>query len=55
LPALGAEAGATPLTGELVRVIDRSGVWARVEASGGREGWIDGGRLLTLDARPLRD
>jgi hypothetical protein len=55
LPALGAEAGPTPLTGELVRVMDRSGVWARVAASGGREGWIDGGRLLTLDAKPLRD
>lgn len=55
LPALGAEAGATPLTGELVRVLQRDGLWVRVAASGGREGWIDGGRLLTLDARPLRD
>jgi hypothetical protein len=55
LPALVAEAGATPLTGELVKVMERSGVWVRVVASDGREGWIDAGRLIDLDARPLRD
>jgi hypothetical protein len=55
LPALGAETGATPLTGEIVRVEERRGVWARISAGGGRDGWIDGARLLAFDGRPLRD
>lgn len=55
LPALGAEPGPVPLTGELVHITERSGVWVRVVASGGREGWLDAARLLTLDARPLRE
>lgn len=55
LPALGAEAGVTPLTGELVRVNARSGVWVRIAASGNREGWIDAGRLLDLDGRALHE
>ncbi|HKS07473.1 MAG TPA: hypothetical protein VJR92_14295 [Gemmatimonadaceae bacterium] len=55
LPAMGAEAGPTPLTGELVRVAERSGVWVRVIAAGARDGWIDGARLLDLSGRPLRE
>jgi hypothetical protein len=54
LPALGAEAGPTPLTGELVRVTERSGVWVRVQLPGARDGWIDGARLRDLDAQSLR-
>jgi hypothetical protein len=55
LPAMGAEAGPTPLTGELVRVEERSGVWVRVVAAGARDGWIDGARLIDLGGRPLRE
>jgi hypothetical protein len=55
LPALGAESRAAPLTGEIVHVRDRSGIWVRVEATGGREGWIDGARVLNLDGNTLRD
>jgi hypothetical protein len=53
LPALVAEANAAPLTGELVHVVERKGVWAHVVASGGREGWIGADRLIDLDAHPL--
>ena len=55
LPAMGAEAGPTPLTGELVHIEERSGVWVRVIAAGARDGWIDGARLIDLDGRPLRE
>lgn len=54
LPALGADAGAAPLTGEIVHVRDRAGVWVYVEATAGREGWIDAARVLNLDGTPLR-
>jgi tetratricopeptide (TPR) repeat protein len=55
LPAMGAEAGITPLTGELVRVTDVSGVWVYVTGSSARDGWIDAARILDLDGRPLRN
>jgi hypothetical protein len=55
LPALGAEAGAMPLTGEVMTVLERSGVWVRVSAAGDRDGWIDAARVIDLNARPLRD
>jgi hypothetical protein len=55
LPALGSEAGITPLTGELVRVIERSGVWVRVKASTVRDGWIDAARVIDFDGQPLRN
>lgn len=55
LPAMGAEAGAVPLTGELLYVIDRSGVWVRVKGSGNRDGWVDAARVIDLNTHPLRD
>jgi hypothetical protein len=55
LPAMGAEAGITPLTGEVVKVIDVSGVWVRVRATSARDGWIDAARIIDLDGRPLRN
>jgi hypothetical protein len=55
LPALGSESGASPLTGEVVQVLERGPVWARVDAGGGRVGWLDARALLALDGRPLRD
>jgi tetratricopeptide (TPR) repeat protein len=39
LPALGAEPGAVPLIGEVVRVRERRGVWLRIELDAGRSGW----------------
>ena len=55
LPAMGAEAGPAPLTGEIVHVLERNGVWARISADNGREGWIDAARLLDLNGNRLRD
>jgi hypothetical protein len=55
LPALGSEAGATPLTGELVEVVERGPIWVRVRAGRDREGWMDANHLLGLDGRRLRD
>jgi hypothetical protein len=55
LPAMGAEAGITPLTGELVRVTDVSGVWVYVTGSSARDGWIDAARVIDLNGRPLRN
>jgi hypothetical protein len=55
LPALGSEAGATPLTGELVEVLERGPIWVRVSAGRDREGWMDANDLLDLDGRRLRD
>jgi hypothetical protein len=55
LPALGSEAGAMPRTGELLTVLEHSGVWVRVRAAGDREGWLDAARVLDRNARPLRE
>ena len=55
LPAMGAEAGPAPLTGEIVHVLERAGVWARISADNGRDGWIDAARLLDLNGNRLRD
>ena len=48
LPALGAESGAMPLTGEVARVLERRGVWTHLALDGGREGWIATERLAPL-------
>jgi tetratricopeptide (TPR) repeat protein len=48
LPALGADAGAMPITGEIARVIERRGVWLRLELDGQREGWYPAERALRL-------
>lgn len=55
LPAMGAEAGITPLTGELVHIEEISGVWVRVKSSSVRDGWIDAARVIDLNGRPLRN
>lgn len=48
LPALGAERGAAPLAGEVARLLERRGVWVRVELDGEREGWIPADRLRSV-------
>jgi hypothetical protein len=47
MPALGAERSATLTTGEIVRVLERRDVWARIAASGDREGWLEAERLTS--------
>lgn len=48
LPALGAEQGAVPLTGEVARVRERRGVWLHVSLDGGRAGWFPTERTWSL-------
>lgn len=40
LPALGADAGATPIVGEVGRVEQRRGVWVYVRLDASRAGWL---------------
>ena len=48
VPALGAQGGVVPLTGEVARVVARQGVWVHVWLDGGREGWIASERTAAL-------
>lgn len=48
LPALGAESGAVPITGEIARVDKREGAWAHIVLDGSREGWIPVERIAAL-------
>lgn len=48
LPALGADPGAVPLVGEVVRVRERRGVWLRLELEAGRSGWYPAERTYPL-------
>ena len=48
LPALGADAGSVPLVGEVVLVLERRGVWLRIEADAGRAGWYPVERTYPL-------
>jgi len=48
LPALGADPGAMPITGEIARVLERRGVWLYVELDGGRTGWYPTERTWSL-------
>lgn len=48
LPALGAEAGAVPLIGEVVAVVERRGVWSRIRLDADRAGWIPSERLASI-------
>lgn len=48
LPALGADPGAVPLIGEVVRVRERRGVWLRIELDAGRSGWYPDERTYPL-------
>ena len=53
-PALGMDRGPIVGTGEIVRIVGRRGVWARVEATDDRDGWIASSQLLLVsDRRPL--
>jgi hypothetical protein len=47
-PALGEEAGAETMTGEVGRVIGRQGAWTRLRLSDGREGWVEARRVQLL-------
>lgn len=48
LPALGADPGAMPMTGEIARVLERRGVWLHLELDGGRSGWYPTERTWSL-------
>lgn len=48
LPALGADPGAMPMGGEVGRILERRGVWYRIELDGGREGWYPAERTWPL-------
>ncbi|HET8771735.1 MAG TPA: hypothetical protein VFM71_12195 [Gemmatimonadaceae bacterium] len=48
LPALGADPGAVPLVGEIVRVRERRDVWVRIELGAGRSGWYPTERTYPL-------
>ncbi|HEV8410375.1 MAG TPA: BatD family protein [Gemmatimonadaceae bacterium] len=48
LPALGADAGAVPLVGEVAHIVQRQGVWTHIELDGERDGWIASERLMPL-------
>ena len=48
LPALGADLGAVPLAGEVAKILERRGVWQRIELDGEREGWIPAERVRSL-------
>jgi tetratricopeptide (TPR) repeat protein len=48
LPALGADQGAVPIAGEVVRVRERRGVWLRLELDAQRAGWYPAERTYPL-------
>jgi hypothetical protein len=48
LPALGADAGSTPIVGEVAVVTQRSGAWVAIRLDGGRAGWIPAERVAAL-------
>jgi len=48
LPALASDRGATLRTGDVARVLESEGAWARVAADGGREGWLDASTLAPI-------
>ena len=48
LPALASDRGATLRTGDITRVLQAQGAWARVAADGGREGWMDASALAPI-------
>jgi tetratricopeptide (TPR) repeat protein len=48
LPALAADRGATLRTGDVARVLEAQGAWARVSADGGRVGWMDAAALAPI-------
>ena len=48
LPALASDRGATLRTGDMTRILEAQGAWARVSADGGREGWLDAAALALI-------
>lgn len=51
LPALAADRTARAAAGEVARVAERGGEWARVVLPDGREGWVERQRLLSIATR----
>jgi hypothetical protein len=49
LPVMSAEQSGAVRMGEVTRVVERRGAWARVAAGSGGDGWIDATLLLPLD------
>lgn len=52
-PALGADRAANTEVGEVARVRALHGVWSRVVLDGGRSGWIESSRLISLGDPPI--
>ncbi|MEO6209186.1 MAG: hypothetical protein ABIQ10_03560 [Gemmatimonadaceae bacterium] len=48
LPALASDRGATLRTGDIARILESEGAWARVSADGGRQGWMDASALARI-------
>jgi hypothetical protein len=48
LPVMSTEQSGAVRMGEVARVVERRGAWARVAAGGGGDGWIDATLLLPL-------
>jgi hypothetical protein len=52
-PALGADRASNVEVGEVARVRALQGVWSRVVLDGGRSGWVESSRLISLAAPPI--
>jgi oxygen tolerance protein BatD len=52
-PALGADRASGVEVGEVARVRALQGVWSRVVLDGGRSGWVESSRLISLAAPPI--
>jgi hypothetical protein len=52
-PALGADRSGNAELGEVARVTAVQGVWSRLVLDGGRSGWIENSRLISLAAPPI--
>jgi hypothetical protein len=52
-PALGADRAGNVEVGEVARVRGLQGVWSRVALDGGRSGWIESSRLISLALPPI--
>jgi hypothetical protein len=52
-PALGADPAGNTEIGDIGRVRAQHGVWSRVVLDGGRRGWIENARLISLAAPPI--
>jgi hypothetical protein len=54
-PALAGDAKGTAVIGEVARTLRRQGVWTFVALDGGREGWIESARLVSLERGTTSD